>query len=52
MAHDFYGRAVFSTNSSLQTLSLTSVLQITYINNQMHEDVAQSVKLLLLNKLE
>ena len=44
MAHAFYDREF-----SLRTLSL---LQITYINNQMQEDVAQSVKLLLLNKLE
>ena len=38
----------FSTNSLFEIRT-----QIDYlINNQMHEDVAQSVKLLLLNKLE
>ena len=59
MADDFYDieiQRVRIFHFSLRTLYELSLLNpdrlITYINNQMHEDVAQSVKLLLLNKLE
>ena len=52
MAHDFYDREIQRVRIFLYELSraLRNTYRLnTYINNQMRDDVAQSVKLLLLN---
>ena len=50
MAHEFYDREIQSVGIFLYELSLWNTYRLnTRVNNQMHDDVGQSFKLLMLN---